>query len=379
MAANDQLSDGKGLTDFSVDPNVRVPDHVKAEAARAEAIHKQVYKEDLPQPVQPEHTHATPAAQPGDAAAAAEEAARAEAARAAAAAADPQPQHTDPQPKPGVSSEDEGVSAAEWRHRFLSMKGRFDAVTRQQGADRQQMQELADELTRTQSLLQAPASRSQAPATPRDHKKLITEQDRETYGDDLIDVARRVAMETVGPEIESLRAENQNLKKDATTRGQRELRDALRTAVPDWQAINTSPQFLQWLALPNIYTGQVRRDMLRAAYGAADAPRVIALFRDFVTEVKATGQTVQTPQGEQQEDKPAPRTAAVDLGTLAAPGKAKPASGDTAMPADKPFITRAQITKFYDDKRRGFYAGREALAAQFEADLTVAQREGRVR
>jgi len=100
-------------------------------------------------------------------------------------------------------------------------------------------------------------------------------------------------------------------------------------------------------------------------------------------EVAATGQTLQTPQAEQQvsqqQQQPVPRQAAVDLGTLAAPGRAKPASGDSQVPADKPFITRAQISKFYDDKRRGFYAGREAQAAQFEADLTVAQREGRVR
>jgi len=377
MAANDQLSDGKGLTDFSVDPNVRIPDHVKQQANAADALHKQVYKEDLPQPAQPEHTHATPAAQPGDAAAAAEEAARAEAAR-AAAQTHPQTQQPDPT-KPGVSTDDEGISASEWRHRFLSMKGRYDAQVRQSGADRQQMQELADELTRTQALLQPTSSKPVAQDHTQVHKKLITDQDRETYGDDLIDVAKRAAMETIGPEIESLRTENQNLKKQVTSTGQKELRSALTQAVPDWAAINKSQQFLTWLALPNIYTGQIRRDMLRTAYAAADAPRVIALFRDFVGEVRATGQTVQTPQGEQQADLPTPRTAAVDLQTLAAPGKAKPASGDTAMPADKPFITRAQITKFYDDKRRGFYAGREAQAAQFEADLTVAQREGRVR
>lgn len=378
MAANDQVSDGKGLTDFSVDPNVRIPDHVKQAAKDAETIHKQVYKEDLPQPAQPEHTHAQPAAQPG-VDPAAEEATRAEAARAAAAAAvDPQ---TQPDPaKPGVSADDEGVSASEWRHRFLSMKGRFDAQVRNNGAMQQQMQELADELQRTQALMQ-PGTSTQRPAadTSQVHKKLITEQDRETYGDDLIDVARRVAMETVGPEIESLRTQNADLKKQVISTGQDKLRDALTRAVPDWGAINKSQQFLNWLALPNIYTGQVRRQMLNAAYAAADAPRVIALFRDFVTEVRATGQTLQTPQSEQQVEKPAPRAAAVDLGTLAAPGKAKPASGDTAMPADKPIITRAQITKFFDDKRRGFYAGREAQAAQFEAELTVAQREGRVR
>jgi hypothetical protein len=49
------------------------------------------------------------------------------------------------------------------------------------------------------------------------------------------------------------------------------------------------------------------------------------------------------------------------------------------VPADKPIYSRADIAKFYDDKRRGLYAGRNADADNFEADLTAAQREGRIR
>ncbi len=367
MAANDQVAEGKGLTDFSVDPNIRIPDHVKASAAAAEAIHHQAY---------------TPPEPSTEEKAAADEAARA--AQAAEAAQQPQqveqPQEQQPQ-RSGISGDDDGISATEWKHRFLSMKGRHDAQSRSLGTMQQQMQELGDEVVRLQSLLSdAPRTQPSHEKNRQDHAKLITDQDRETYGDDLIDVVRRGAREVFEPEIEALKTENQNLKKQVTTQAQKDVKAQLRAAVPDWVAVNNSPQFQAWLNLPNIYTGQVKRQMLNAAYQAADAPRVVAFFKDFLMEVAATGQTLQTPQAEQQVvSAPAPRQAAVDLGTFAAPGRAKPASGDSQVPADKPFITRSQIKQFYDDKRRGVYAGREAQAAQFEADLTVAQREGRVR
>jgi hypothetical protein len=248
----------------------------------------------------------------------------------------------------------------------------------------QQMQEMGDEVVRLQSLLSdAPATHSPNSRTQnnrQDHAKLITDQDRETYGDELIDVVRRGAREAIGPELEALQAENKNLKKQVTTQAQKDVKSELRRLVPDWVAINGSEQFKSWLHLPNIYTGQARGQVLNAAYQAADAPRVVAIFKDFLMEVAATGQTLQTPQAEQLvAPQPVPRQAAVDLGTLAAPGRAKPASGDSQVPAEKPFITRAQISRLYDDKRRGAYAGREAVFAQHEAELQLAQREGRVR
>jgi len=379
MAANDKVSDGAGLTDFSVDPNVRVPDHVKASAALAETIHQQAYAPPEPTPEE------KAAAEEATRAAEAEAAAQAQQVQQPAQDANQPLQQEQPQ-RTGVSGDDEGISATEWKHRFLSMKGRHDAQSRTLGTMQQQMQELGDEVVRLNSLLSdAPASNSQNSRTQnnsrQDHAKLITDQDRDTYGDELIDVVSRAAKQVIAPELDALKNENQSLKKQVITQAQRDTKAQLRQAVPDWVAINNTPQFQAWLNLPNIYTGQVRRQMLNAAYQAADAPKVIAFYNDFLMEVRATGQTLQTPQVEQQQPSPAPapRQAAVDLGTLAAPGRAKPASGDSQVPADKPFITRAQISKFYDDKRRGFYAGREAQAAQFEADLTVAQREGRVR
>jgi outer membrane biosynthesis protein TonB len=355
------------LADGSVDPNVRVPDHVKAASSAADKIHEQFYpkdpaqaaapnKEAIPQPDQPQPDQPQPQPQPQP---------------------EPQPQpQPQPQPEPRQAG-DPADNDESWRHKFLSMQGRYNSAAKQIGSMEHQMVELGQELVRTQSLLQAanqgpPLGQNNQPV----HNNLITDEDRANYGDDLINLTQRAARAAISPELEALRAENQNLKKTVNTSVKSALFDQVTQAIPDWRQINKTPQWLTWLTLPNLYTGQVRQQMLNAAIAGAEAPKVIQLFRDFLSEINATGQTLQPAQQEQQL---APRAAAVPLESLAAPGRARPASGETPQSADKPIYSRAQISKFYDDVRRQLYAGREAEYRAFEADITAAQREGRIR
>jgi hypothetical protein len=244
----------------------------------------------------------------------------------------------------------------------------------------QQMSELGQELVRTQQLLtQPPQPAPQSTVLGQDHKNVITDDDVREFGTDIIDLTRRVALGTLGPEIENLRAENARLTQRVQSTGKRELFATLDNAVPKWRAINEDVRFINWLRLPNIYTGRVRQQMLNEAVAGADAPKAIALFRDFINEVNATGQQAPSVQHEQPAPAPAPREPALALDTLAAPGRARPASGDSQVPSEKPVYSRAQIAQFYRDKNRGIYAGREAEVVAFENDLGLAQREGRIR
>lgn len=346
-----------------VDPNVRIPDHVRLAAEAAELAHKQAYEQPpAPEPVAQEQ----PAPEPDPA---------------------PQPEQTAPQPQPQSdftgAADAQSMHDSEWARRYNSMHGRWQAAVRQIGAMEQQMTELGQELIRTQHLVQS-MNQPQGNAAPNDnsghnHGNLITDEDRANYGEELIDMARRAARESVTPELDQLRQENQRLTQRVKSTTKRELFATLDGAVPNWRAINTSVQFKSWLRLPNIYTGQPRQQTLNAAVDGAEAPKVIALFKDFLAEANATGQTVPQAQVEQPAQPQAPHQPALSLETLAAPGRARPASGDSQVPVDKPIYSRAQISKFYDDKRRGFYAGRDAEVAAFEADLTAAQREGRIR
>jgi hypothetical protein len=270
------------------------------------------------------------------------------------------------------------------------MQGRWQSSQRQVGQLTEVNAQLAGELQASQQLLEQNLSHARTPSshqhrqTGQSHENLITPQDVDTYGAEMIDVVTRAARQAVQPEIDALKGENADLKKRVITGGQRDVQIALGQAVPNWVAVNRSPEFAQWLSLRNIYTGQVRRQMLNAAYSAADAPTVVQLFKDFLTEVRATGGTPPASQNQQQQTAqpqgdPAPRQPAMALETLAAPGRARPAPGNAEVPAEKPIYTRAQISANYALRRRGAFNGRETEWNTLEADMIAAGNEGRVR
>lgn len=362
------------LADGAVDPNVVIPKHIRDAAAAAEAIHKQAYAEPQPEAAQQPAADTTPQPEPA-----------------------PQPEVT-PQSEPAAQPAAQppvtgGDNSDTWKHKFLSMQGRWQASQRQLGEVTEINAQLAGELRATQELVEQNRSGTrttqshQVAQTGQPHEKLITPQDVDTYGNELIDVVQRAAREAVQPELDALKGENAELKKRVITTGQRDVQTALSRDVPSWVAINRSPEFAQWLSLRNIYTGQVRRQLLNDAYAAANAAVVVQVFKDFLTEVKATGGTPPASQNQQPQPQPAPapRQPALAMEALAAPGRARPAPGQSDVPAEKPIYTRAQISNFYRDVRRARqgqpspYIGNEAEIARIEADIMAAQNEGRVR
>jgi hypothetical protein len=359
MATQEIVVDQRPSPQAPIDTSVVIPEHVRRAAEHAESFYKQ-----QEQPAEPVAEVAPAPAEP--------------VAEAAPAPTEPQPapqEHVHQQPDFIAPASKDEMRDSEWAARYNSMRGRWETAQRTIGSMQEQLSQLGDELMRTQALL-----RNQQPEPPREQaqpQRLITPEDEQAYGPELIDLARRAAAETLGPEIDALRAENSTLKQRVTTTAKGELRQQLSAAVPNWQVINKSPEFKSWLRLRNIYTGEIRQSMLNAAYEAADAPKVVAFFKDFLREGIATGQMAPAPQIEQPL---APRTPAVSLEVLAAPGRARPASGESpASPADKPIYTRAQIKTFYDQVRAGYYAGRETDKARLEQSIFSAQAEGRVR
>jgi hypothetical protein len=276
-------------------------------------------------------------------------------------------------PAPPVTPPQSPPTEGQWEHRYLSMKGRYESSQQTNGVLQEQLQELGNELIRTQQLL-SPNTQSNS---PQPTAPLLTDEDRSNYGPDLLDVVQRAALEAVAPKISALEAENAKLRQSTVKTDRQRIYQFLAQSLPNWEAINTSPRFLQWLALRDVYSGGIRSQMLKTAFQAADAPRVLAFFNGFLAEEAATGNDSTGSQPQPQET--APRQAAVALETLAAPGRARPATGDSQVPVDKPTFTRKQIADFYIDVRRGVYAGRDQDKARDEQRIFAAQRDGRVR
>jgi hypothetical protein len=344
-----------------IDTNVSIPPAVKAAGENADALHKALYStEQQVEPGPEQQAEPQPDQQPSE-------------------------QHSEPQPvsqpQPDLRQVPESGEHGSWEHRYLGMKGRFDQSQITLGQMQEQMAELGDELQRTQQALQmARAGLAPRPQQPQNGRapSTITNADVETYGPELVDFVTRAARGAVAPDIENVNKQVRQTSQRVQQTAQQRMENDLDRSLPQWRELNTHPRFKQWAGLRDVYSNQLRRNLINDAAKAADAPRVAAFFQAFLAEEQATGQ-MPDPHSQPPEP-PAPRQAAVDLSTLAAPGRAKPASGNgIAVAADKPVFTRAQISNFYSNAGRNAYAGRESDRKRDEAEIFAAQREGRVR
>lgn len=173
----------------------------------------------------------------------------------------------------------------------------------------------------------------------------ITNDDVRTYGPELIELVEKKALDAVEPYIVRLQNENENLKQRARASGEQGIRDQLDAKLPGWRAVNTDPNFLQWLASGNIYSGRQRQQELREAFSAGSAERVLAFFRGYLAERGGSAQGQQA-QGQRQD------------------------SNNT--------ITSADVTQFYRNcSRPGFYTDVER--ANIEGKIHAAAAAGQIR
>lgn len=225
--------------------------------------------------------------------------------------------------------------------------------------------------------MRAPASQNEDETKP---ERLITDDEVKDYGEDFLKVVGKKAKEELNPEVAALKREIADLKSQLAGVGGYVAQDArqrmhsyLDQNVPNWQEINYDENFKNWLRLPDAYSGAIRHDMLKAAYAENNAPRVLAFFKGFLAEEAALA-----PAGAEPDPK-ATTVERVPLETLAAPGRAKTAAGNSGAPAEKPIFTRAQIAKFYADSTAGKYRGKEKERDALERQIFEAERDGRIR
>lgn len=276
-------------------------------------------------------------------------------------------------PAPLPTQDDERSDEESWEHKYNSMHGRFKAASKQ-------LQELQDTVTNLQNVIATMTAAPPAANVPDiSTDSLLTDEEVNDYGKDLLDVVGKKAYEKVAPLLKAQHdkiAQLEQMVKGVTgtqaRNSQEKMLSAMDSKLPSWREINTDDNFLAWLALPDPYSGVIRHNMLKAAYTAGDASRTLAFFNGFLSEEAATKPAKVAEPGDKGTvlDR-------VPLADLAAPGKAKSAAAQP--PAEKPIFTRAQISSFYADVAAGKFRGRDTEKNAVEAQIFGAQREGRIR
>jgi regulator of replication initiation timing len=271
----------------------------------------------------------------------------------------PQPISQEPEPKPAVPDET-------WEQRYHSLKGKFDAEVPRLYAQVREMNDQIKQLVADNAVLKAQPA---APATPAPAKTLITEQDKEAFGTDLIDLIDRATEQKLAGsrELEAqLRAEINELKGKLGNVSERQVvsdkdryETALTAAVPDWQALNVDQGFLNWLAEVDPVYGMPRQYALTNAYEALDATRTANIFNQYKKSIAPATQN------------------RANLQSQVAPTRSRTSPAPTNPNVDKRVYTQQDIDAFYSEWRRGLID--EAQAVQIENDIHAATTEGRIR
>ncbi len=337
-----------------IDPNLSIPAAVRNAAARSEELFKQT-----------------------KAAATGEEAPKETAPEAPLAETPPsQLSFTLEEPETKAAPK-EAPKSDDWEHRYNSMKGRYE---REQTEKRQLAAEISN-LHRLIAELQAAPTPSANSDTQ--FERLVTPEEENDYGKEFLGVVGKKAKEELIPEIAQLKAHIAQLEgrlqgvTGVVTQDAREkMYSTLDMSVPSWREVNSNPEFLSWLNLPDMYSGAIRKELLNAAFNRNDANRVAAFFKGFISDEAATNPAVAVA-GSDTSSVGHTETKKTPLEAYAAPGRAKTAAA--SAPAEKPFFTRAQVSQFYSDVNRGSYRGRDEEKQRMENLIFSAQREGRIK
>jgi hypothetical protein len=177
-------------------------------------------------------------------------------------------------------------------------------------------------------------------------RSLITDEEKQAYGEDALSVMERKAREVVQPAVDYLSRQNQQLQQQLQQVKANDVYSTLDAELPTWRQTNSDPRWHAWLREVDVYSNTPRQLLLNHAFASGDASRVLALFNGFLSE----------HGGERAASSRAPR-----------------------QQPEAPIIHTADIDRFYEDVRRGKYEGKAAQKDALEAQIIRAAREGRVR
>lgn len=258
------------------------------------------------------------------------------------------------------------VPEEKWAHKYHTLKGMYDAEVPRLHSQVREMQ------TQIQQLI---ADKAAVEATKVEQKQvvesLITEQDKEAFGPDLIDLIERATESKVGTlrereaqlvqEIKELKGQLGSVSERQVVSDKDRFLAGLGQQVSDWESLNVDQGFLAWLQQVDPVYGIPRQAALANAYEILDVNRVANIFKAYKQTLPQT---------------PAPSKAKQELQRQVAPTRTRSTTTPSDNVNDKIF-TNQDIEQFYNDWRRGFYDEQEA--ADMEKQIHTAIAEGRIR
>lgn len=263
-------------------------------------------------------------------------------------------------PRKGKSVSD---SEETWEQRYRSLNGMYTAEVPRLHAQ-------VKELTLQVQLLISELTETKKTATEATPVPQITDEDREVFGTDLVDLIERAAEhkisdfrareQTLMAELEGLKGRVGEVSEKQVISDRDRFTNGLSNLSPNWEALNVDQGFLGWLQEVDPIYGIPRQMALNSAYEALDSGRVASIFNAY-----AGWQTPVTQQRSNQE-----------LRRQVAPSTSRASTAPVESSNFKIF-SQQEIEQFYNDWRRGYIDSDEAT--RIEREIHAAAAEGRIR
>lgn len=273
----------------------------------------------------------------------------------------PAPVSQEPEPKP------QSIPEETWERKYISLHGKYDAEVPRLHAELREMRAQLQELAAENAVIKSHKATEQVK-----EPSLITEQDKEAFGPDLIDLIERATEAKVSSfrQREAQLVEELNQLKgkigDVTERQVVSDKDrffaGLSQKVPEWEQLNEDAGFLNWLQEVDPVYGIPKHVALTNAYELLDVGRVSTIFNAY----KSTLAPVQPQKQKNQE-----------LQRQVAPTRSRASSPDPADSNNQRIFTQAEIGQFYEEVRRGHVSPDDAV--RIENEIHAAAAEGRIR
>ena len=264
----------------------------------------------------------------------------------------------EPQEEPQAAPDEQDQlreAAAKWEQRYRSLDGMIQSRDRQI----EQLHQLLADMQ---------ASKTEAKkAEPK--KALVTKEDEETFGADLLDVARRVAREENAQYIQALEAKLAQFEgklgtmETATAEtAQERFETRLGQVAPNWHTVDRDPNFITWLQ-----GSPTRLRIFKESVQSQDLMGVAQFYLDYdVLTGKQTEVVVSSTDNQSQPVDPR-------LARQVSPGKSR-SSPTPITEGNKRQWTRTGIADFFTNRKK--YPVDEAN--RIERDIFAAQKEDRV-
>ena len=272
-----------------------------------------------------------------------------------------EPEEVKPADTPPTDVEDD------FKQKYNTLKGKYDAEVPRL---HQQVKQLTEEISDFRKEMTV---KKEEPTKPKEKVSLVTDADREEFGEDLLNVQRKVAQEVAQDYEEKLEQQNKIIKElqEQIAGTNKQVGDVgfsqrLANLIPDFAQIDNDERWIAWLNEHDPMLRAPRRVQAQQAFDKGDAEAIA----DYVKLWKAS-----LPETSDEPEKP---VAKQELEKQVAPNRSANSAKAPVTPNGKIYSPRDMDnawTKVRTLNTRGKYED----AAKLEAELTAAYMENRVR